>query len=237
MQMFFHLQGLASVFQAETFAIMFDKISELTANCKRALIAVGLNNTVSFMWIPGHRELAGNEKADELARIGSEMSTTPEEVRPPLNSMKHEIHKLHVTKAYERWKTHVECKTAKQTWPEYNKKRTEELLSKSRTDIARLTATLTRHWQIRTHAMKTRLPYNQHFRSCKDPQAAETTNICSATVQPKAEAHTDGSGTRTIFTGRCQSHRTRSNPKLPESQQVDLGSLGQLDIISISHIS
>jgi len=57
--------------------------STLTTNYKRALNAVGLNNTVSLIWIPGNRNPAGNEKADELARIGSEMKTATEEVRPP----------------------------------------------------------------------------------------------------------------------------------------------------------
>jgi len=86
--------------------------STLTTNCKRAPNAVGLNNTVSLIWIPCHWDHAGNEKADELARLGSEMTTTPEEVRPPLNSIKHEIHKLHANKANVRWKTHDGCRRA-----------------------------------------------------------------------------------------------------------------------------
>jgi len=109
-----------------------------------------------------------------LARLESEMKTTPEEVRPPLNSIIHEIHNMHANKANVRWKSHDGCRRAKQTWLEYNKKRTEKLLSKSRKDIARITATLTGHWRIGTHARKTNLPFNQHCRSCNDPQEAET---------------------------------------------------------------
>jgi len=73
-----------------------------------------MHNTVFLIWIPGQRDLTGNEKADELARLASEMTTTPEELRPPLNSIKHEIHKLHGTKANEKWKIHEGCRRARQ---------------------------------------------------------------------------------------------------------------------------
>jgi len=61
-----------------------------------------MNNTVSLIWILGHRDLTGNEKADKLARLGEKMTTTLEEVRPPLNSINHNIYKLHVTKVNDK---------------------------------------------------------------------------------------------------------------------------------------
>jgi len=48
------------------------------------------------------------------------------------------------------------------------------LLGKSRKDIARLTATITGHWHIGTHAMKMGLPFDSHCRSCKNEHEPET---------------------------------------------------------------
>jgi len=53
---------------------------------------------------PSHRDHEGNEKADELARTGSELTTTLEDVRPPLNSIKRKIHGRLAALANEKWK-------------------------------------------------------------------------------------------------------------------------------------
>lgn len=31
-----------------------------------------MNNDVKLLWVPGHEAIPGNQKADELARIGAE---------------------------------------------------------------------------------------------------------------------------------------------------------------------
>jgi ribonuclease HI len=55
--------------------------SQLVWECKQNLILPAKRNKVTLAWVPGHWRIAGNEKADVLARKGSANSFTgPEPV-------------------------------------------------------------------------------------------------------------------------------------------------------------
>jgi hypothetical protein len=55
--------------------------SQLVWECKQNLILLAEHNKVTLEWVPGHRRIAGNEKADALAREGSANTFTgPEPV-------------------------------------------------------------------------------------------------------------------------------------------------------------
>ncbi|XP_070144620.1 uncharacterized protein [Drosophila kikkawai] len=76
--------------------------------------------------------------------------------------------------ASKEWSTKVEHRRSKLCWPEFNRKRTAELISKSKKDIRRIAATITGHWPIGTQTCKMSLPYNPQCRSCKEPSEQET---------------------------------------------------------------
>ncbi|KMQ88409.1 lian-aa1 retrotransposon protein [Lasius niger] len=44
--------------------------SALVGECKEALNRLASTNRVKLLWVPGHTEVKGNERADELARKG-----------------------------------------------------------------------------------------------------------------------------------------------------------------------
>ena len=44
-------------------------------DCIQALNHLALHNCVSLLWVPTHSNIAGNERADELANIGAALET------------------------------------------------------------------------------------------------------------------------------------------------------------------
>jgi ribonuclease HI len=46
--------------------------SKLVWDCYQSLIELASHNRVQLVWVPGHEGVAGNETADQLAKIGSE---------------------------------------------------------------------------------------------------------------------------------------------------------------------
>ena len=46
--------------------------SQLTLECRQTLEALAEGNKVTLVWVPGHSGIKGNEKADMLAKVGSE---------------------------------------------------------------------------------------------------------------------------------------------------------------------
>ena len=45
--------------------------SKLVKDCKDYLNKAALRNRITLVWVPRHFGVKGNEKADELAKIGS----------------------------------------------------------------------------------------------------------------------------------------------------------------------
>lgn len=149
--------------------------SKLVAACSVELAYISSQFVVTLLWVPGHRNIEGNEMADELARRGSSSDVLfAEEVDPPINTIKRNISLHFLSLANLRWENLTTCKTAKKTWPLYTTRRTDNLLKISRKDIARIIAVFTGHWPIGEHAARLGIPFHQHCRSCMESDEKET---------------------------------------------------------------
>ena len=148
--------------------------SKLVQQCKAELKLACNGRNITLIWVPGHSNIDGNEIADVLAKQGASGGTRTEKVGPPINHVKYNIHQHFLSEANKRWARSTRYRITKKTWPTYAKKRTEDLLKRDRSEIARIVAVCTGHWPIGTHAARLGIPFNPHCRSCQDTQAEES---------------------------------------------------------------
>ncbi|XP_017490460.1 PREDICTED: uncharacterized protein LOC108378663 [Rhagoletis zephyria] len=149
--------------------------SKLVGECKVILRSVSQSNTVSLVWVPGHRNIEGNEKADELAKAGAGLDESQAvALGCPLGVVQREITTHFLELARRRWSDIQTCKIARKLWPDYNRAKTLDLLSRSRPEVFRILATITGHWPIGKHAAKIGLPHNMICRSCQLEDSEES---------------------------------------------------------------
>ena len=149
--------------------------SKLVLQCREELKLLSHWLEITLIWVPGHRNIRGNEIADELARKGSTLDIAEAvAVSTPLNTLKASIASHYHALAERRWKQLTTCITTKNTWPSYKIQRTNDLLGCSRPNISRITATLTGHWKVGDHAARLNLPFNPICRSCQAEGAKES---------------------------------------------------------------
>lgn len=150
--------------------------SKLVQLCKDKLKEISGRHRVILCWVPGHRDIPGNERADELARRGSmlDASEAMTFVGIPLGTLKRGIVKLATNKGEQRWNNLSTCRTARLMWAGYHHGRTKLLLSGSRTETKNLVSVLTGHWTIGDHARRLGLSANDFCRSCNEAEEAET---------------------------------------------------------------
>ena len=76
--------------------------------------------------------------------------------------------------ANERWTNLNTCRNARLTWPVWNTKRTKELLTLNRRELALAIGVFTGHLLIGTHAERLAVAHNDFCRSCEDEEEPES---------------------------------------------------------------
>ena len=61
-----------------------------TSNCKYLANKISKQNTIRFLWVPGHQNIAGNEKVDYLAKDAITLNVNPNTIplTPILDAIK-----------------------------------------------------------------------------------------------------------------------------------------------------
>lgn len=158
--------------------------SKLVRNCIESLIVLGTNNRVTLLWVPGHQGVAGNEKADALAKKGAEAGFIGPE--PSLgitkSNAKDTIFRWAEVKIRSHW-NHADGLTHSKAFiKEPSRNYTKQILEWSRKDLRILTGLLTGHCCLNYHLNKIGLSSSSDCRFCcvEDETAEHILCACPA---------------------------------------------------------
>ena len=175
----YKLNDLCTVFQAEVFGILMaaDKMkdisgkdisffidsqatiravgsynirSKLVKSCREFLKKLASQNKLRLCWVPGHEGHEGNERADELAREGSESQLdVQQEVFPSISAKKKQISTSVQQVVLNRWDESTTCRTTKILWPSLNKGKSKAILKFTKCKLKKLIGIITGHCSIK----------------------------------------------------------------------------------------
>ena len=150
--------------------------SRLVLECREALKKIETKCSVQICWVPGHKGYEGNEKADKLAKQGSELQEELSErgIYPSIQTAKRILTENAENITNKSWETLNSCKITRQLWPRLNKKNTQLTLNLDRNSIRILVGVITGHCGIGIMAKRLGIPANDYCRSCNDEEEIES---------------------------------------------------------------
>ena len=143
--------------QAALRAIASPRVKQLlVGNCIENLNMLSQNNQIQLMWVPGHSDIEGNERADTLAKNRAHMLCEIPEPAVPVSysRCRLEVRYWVQTKHAEAWKQAKSCLLTKEAIRKTDKIPAKNLLKLSRRKLNQVLQILTGHGNLATHRYK-----------------------------------------------------------------------------------
>ena len=143
--------------------------SKLLWNCMCLLNELSRDNKVQLVWVPGHSNISGNEKADELARKGSDTKFIGPEPFFGFSISEVKIGRTWLNDKLEDYWTHVpKLRHSKLFIKGFDIKFSKEFLALSKKQARILTMFLTGHGVFNKHLKRLGLVQDERCRKCGD---------------------------------------------------------------------
>ncbi|XP_066907264.1 uncharacterized protein [Halyomorpha halys] len=158
--------------------------SKLVVECKANLNSLSLANKVRVQCVPGHKGIKGNERADYLARKGSESAPfTPDPICGIiLSHTKRHIKNTAESKAGFLWRNTRGMEQSKMFLKGSCSKRSNCPLNMNRSILRWVTSLHTGHCQLNKHLYKMRLIESPICRFCRKDEETAYHIICRCDV-------------------------------------------------------
>ena len=157
--------------------------SRTVHDCQSSLKEMTEQFNIHLIWVPGHRDIPGNCKADELAKNGTLLPYVRQKhnIGTPLATCKYLLKQYALETTNTRWSQSTTCLATKQIWPSIDLKRSKGLISLSRQSISSTIGVITGHCLIGRHALRLGVYTNDFCNSCMDEEEEETVQLLLCT--------------------------------------------------------
>jgi ribonuclease HI len=127
--------------------------SRLVSETVDALQVLSIHNGVRLLWVPGHCNIVGNERADQLAKQAAETDFTGPEpaVGLSVDSVRLLVHRWAIKEQIKLWQQHPGCRQGKLLLQRYNRGLTRYAIGLGRRDLRILVGLLTGHNWLNRH--------------------------------------------------------------------------------------
>lgn len=157
--------------------------SNLVWECTKLLQQLTERNTVNLYWVPGHSGIEGNEKADELARIGSTMSFTGPEpfCGVSMCALKLELRDWERKQVLRNWNEMVEARQSR-LFIQPNAAKSRFLLKLNKKDLRTYTGLVTGHCPCKYHLKVIGKLQDDSCRFCSQESESSEHLMCKCVV-------------------------------------------------------
>ncbi len=127
--------------------------SKLVAEAIELLNRAGEQNFITLHWIKAHAGHPGNERADEIAKMGAQDRSLLGTDRPnvPSSMIKRSLKGKFTKKWNDLWQARIDCRQTKQWFPTVNPHKSFKLLQLDRTLFSHMVQLITGHNFLKRH--------------------------------------------------------------------------------------
>lgn len=155
-------------------------VSRVIWGCLQALEELGKNNRLTLVWVPGHTDIKGNQRADELAKKAREVPLIGPE---PTCGIAYEVIKQEakniLRKRHEKsWRLISGQNQSKAFLDKPTSNRAKNLLNMSRTKLRIMTGLITGHCRLNKHLYNMGLKTDPTCRGCLEEEETPIHLLC-----------------------------------------------------------